>query len=154
MNKLIELPSPNVKTNYNEKDVTHKEQVKVVNQMFVEEKSGLQNDFWREIKKKITSYKNQDVIKKKYDENLFIKKEEVLEKLVSSKLLCYYCQKPVYIIYKYVRQDDQWTLERLDNSKGHYNDNVVISCLKCNLKRRTSNHEYFKFTKQLKIIKT
>ena len=150
MNKLIELPSPNVKSNYHEKDVTYEEQVKVINMMFVGDKSTLENDFWREIKTKITSYKNQDIKKKKYDENLFIKKEEVLEKLVSSKLKCYYCSKPVYIIYKYVRQDDQWTLERLNNTKGHHNDNVVISCLKCNLKRRTSNHEYFKFTKQLK----
>ena len=28
----------------------------------------------------------------------------------------------------------QWTLDRLDNSVA-YTDNVVISCLKCNLKK-------------------
>lgn len=153
MNKIINVPSPEVKANFNDKEYDHSTQVKVVNKMFVGEKETLENDFWREINKKITSYKTQDVNKKKYDQNLFIKKEEVLEKLVTSKLTCYYCLAPVYIIYKHVRQNDQWTLERLDNSIGHHNENVVISCLKCNLKRRTSNHNYFKFTKQLKINK-
>jgi hypothetical protein len=47
----------------------------------------------------------------------------------------------------------QWTLDRLDNSIGHHDDNVVICCLKCNLKKRRMDDEKFKFTKQLRVIK-
>jgi hypothetical protein len=41
----------------------------------------------------------------------------------------------------------QWSLERINNTIGHYQSNCVLACLECNLKRRTKNHEYFKFTK-------
>ena len=29
-----------------------------------------------------------------------------------------------------------WTLDRIDNNIGHNRDNVVISCLACNLQKR------------------
>jgi RNase P subunit RPR2 len=48
---------------------------------------------------------------------------------------------------------NQWTLERMDNNKGHNNDNVVIACLDCNLKRRLQNKDAFLFTKQLTITR-
>ena len=66
---------------------------------------------------------------------------------------CFYCQKLVYVLYDNVREPRQWTLERIDNKFGHNMDNVVISCLSCNLKRRCIYHERFLFTKQLNIIK-
>ena len=47
----------------------------------------------------------------------------------------------------------QWTLDRLDNSIAHTTDNVVISCLNCNLKKGRKNEEDFTFTKQLTITK-
>ena len=80
--------------------------------------------------------------------------EETLEKLVISKLKCYYCKKPLLLIYKYSREQSQWTLDRIDNSIGHTNDNTVITCLKCNLEKRKRSHEGFKFTKQLIINKS
>jgi hypothetical protein len=67
---------------------------------------------------------------------------------------CYYCRKKVKILYEYVREEDQWTLERIDNKRGHNNDNVEIACLSCNLRRRTMYHERYVFTKQMNIIKT
>ena len=73
--------------------------------------------------------------------------------LVISKLRCYYCRKECLLIYKTVREQKQWTLDRLDNSIGHTKDNVVISCLKCNLDRRCQNDKKFLFTKQMKIVK-
>ena len=57
------------------------------------------------------------------------------------------------ILSKKVRDQQQWTLDRIDNSLGHHKDNVVISCLQCNLKRRTTEIDRFTFTKQLKITK-
>ena len=57
------------------------------------------------------------------------------------------------LIYENVRQMNQWTLDRIDNNLGHNSDNVLISCLECNLKRKDMNKDKFLFTKQLKIKK-
>lgn len=106
----------------------------------------------REIDKKIASYKNQDIHKKKYDENN-ITRAETIEKLVVCKLKCYYCKSEMLIFYNKVRDQTQWTLDRIDNNLPHSNKNVIISCLKCNLQRRCQSKDKFLFTKQLKIVK-
>ena len=105
------------------------------------------------IKKKYSSYKSQDKLKRKYDEQQFISLNELLFKLQKSNLRCYYCKCELKLIYKNKNENKQWSLERFDNNIGHYNNNTCISCLKCNLQRRTDNHEYFKFGKQLNIVK-
>ena len=84
--------------------------------------------------------------------NNLINYDETIEKLLESKLKCYYCKENVIIIYEKIREPKQWTLDRLDNNIGHNKENTVICCLDCNLKRRVKSHEDFKFTKQL-IIK-
>ena len=104
-----------------------------------------------EIKKKINSYKNQDKQKNKFDPEQFITYNQIIKKLYECELKCYYCQCNVVILFNKKRESIQWTLERLDNNIGHYDTNTCISCLKCNLQRRTDNHEYFKNGKQLKI---
>lgn len=110
------------------------------------------NIYITEIKKKINSYKTQDIKKDKL--NNLINYEETVEKLLESKLKCYYCKDDVIIIYEKIREPKQWTLDRLDNNIGHNKDNTVICCLDCNLKRRVKSHEHFKFTKQLLIKKS
>ena len=102
---------------------------------------------------KLNSYKNQDIKKNIYNQDKLITIEEIIEKLVISKLSCYYCKKNVKILFVKVRDDYQWTLDRIDNSICHNNNNTVICCLKCNLERRIQNSNNFKFTKQLKIKK-
>ena len=47
------------------------------------------------------------------------------------------------IIYDKVRDPLQWTLDRIDNSLNHTDTNCVISCLKCNLKRKTLEKKIF-----------
>ena len=37
--------------------------------------------------------------------------------------------------------------------EGHNKDNIVLSCLNCNLKKRRTSNEKFLFTKQLNLIK-
>lgn len=106
-----------------------------------------------ELTKKINSYKNQDLCKNIYNSNTIISINDVVEKLVSSKLKCYYCLKNVLLFYKNVRDDLQWTLDRIDNDKDHSNDNTIIACLKCNLQRRRRDKDIFLFSKQLKIRK-
>lgn len=119
----------------------------------------LNNDF-REKKElisllnaKINNYKQQD-IKKKINNNDLISLNQLIEKLVISKLLCFYCKKKIYLFYLNVREKLQWTLDRIDNNKNHSNDNTIICCLDCNLKRRTKNKDDFLFTKQLIINKS
>ena len=51
------------------------------------------------------------------------------------------------------RENRQWTLDRIDNDIGHNHNNIVISCLECNLKRRRKSKDAFVFTQQLKIVK-
>ena len=128
-------------------------QVKYLNKLYLGEKFNGFIFIKKEVERKINGYKNQDVKKKKLEKNL-ITYEECLEKLVISKLKCYYCKQKCLLTYENVREEKQWTLDRLDNSQGHNKDNVVICCLKCNLKRRTTDDKKFKFSKQMRIIKT
>jgi len=108
----------------------------------------------QQMRMKAQSYKTQDLEKGKYDESQFIGIPDILQKLVDSRLACFYCKNPVLVLYEYVREPRQWTLERLDNSIGHNLENVVISCLSCNLRRRCMNYEKYIFTKQIQIIKS
>jgi hypothetical protein len=128
-------------------------QVEYLNKLYLDEKYDGIDFVKKEVERKINGYKNQDVKKKKLENN-FITYEECLEKLVISKLKCYYCKKDCLLTYENIREPKQWTLDRIDNSQGHNKENVVICCLKCNLKRRTMNDEKFKFSKQMRIIKT
>ena len=107
----------------------------------------------QQIGQKINGYKGQDIHKKLYNEDYFINIEQVLELMVKSNNLCFYCKSRVHVLYENVREPMQWTLERIDNSRGHNGDNVVIACLNCNLHRKTMHHERFVFTKQLTITK-
>tara|TARA_B110001469_G_C9647071_1_gene327627 strand:- start:2187 stop:2672 length:486 start_codon:yes stop_codon:yes gene_type:complete len=107
----------------------------------------------KEIVKKRLSYKNQDIRKKKYNERTFISKEQIYDKMISSHMLCYYCKGKVCLFYSKVRQHDQWTLERIDNTFGHSDINTAIACLDCNLKRRNKNSNAFQFAKQMVIKK-
>lgn len=107
------------------------------------------------INKKISSYRSQDINKSKFDANLFIDYQFIIEKLFNCKLECFYCKKKVMIIYPIVRESSQWSLERIDNNFGHNKNNVEIACLTCNLKRRTMYHQKYissqKFGKLIKI---
>lgn len=107
----------------------------------------------KELERKIKSYRAQDIKKNKLNEEKLIKMDECIDKLVLSKMKCYYCMEDMLLVYENVREPKQWTLDRIDNSKGHITQNVVISCLDCNLKRRTMSDKKFKFSKQMKIIK-
>jgi len=105
------------------------------------------------LKQKYSSYKNQDKQSHKYDPEQHITYEQMIEKIYKSGLKCYYCNCDLSILYNKKRLKSQWTLERLDNNLGHYYTNTCISCLDCNLKRRTDNYEYFKQSKQTKVVK-
>ena len=105
--------------------------------------------FIQALKNKLDSYKQQDK-KKTYDTyDDFITLENIIDKLVAYNMKCYYCNNKTLILFKNLRDDYQWTLDRLNNYDEHSNANTIICCLKCNLQRRRKNSEKFKFTKQL-----
>ena len=102
---------------------------------------------------KRSGYKVQDIKKKIFIEKEFISGEEILNLMKNCKLNCYYCNLTCLLFYKFVRDPKQWTLDRIDNSIGHNVSNVVISCLKCNLKRRNKDKDKFFQGSNFNLIK-
>jgi hypothetical protein len=105
------------------------------------------------IKTKISSYKQQDILKKKFSTQDFVSYSDVIGLLTESNMKCYYCSCETYLLYEIVREMKQWSLDRINNDIGHNKNNLVICCLECNLKRRRTNKDAFFFTKNLKIQK-
>ena len=146
----------------NEDIINHKQQFDMIRQIYTSNSACGQEQneqqvviivLIRELEKKINGYKGQDIKKEIYDLSKLITLEEVVEKLVASKLKCFYCLSNVLILYKNVREPTQWTLDRKDNDTCHSCDNTIIACLKCNLQRRVTNMEKFDFTKKLVLKK-
>lgn len=106
-----------------------------------------------QIHNKLSSYRNQDLAKDKYDSAKFVTIDTVIQKLHACQLLCFYCKEPVLLFYSYVHDPKQWTLERLNNQYGHNTDNVEIACLSCNIRRKTIYFERYLLTKQLRNIR-
>lgn len=130
----------------------HNTQCVLINKIYLMD-SSINTEFkafiLRELRNKINSYKTQDIKKDFHEIENLITLDEVIEKLVTSKLKCYYCNLNIFFIFEKIRENKQWTLDRLNNYDEHTNQNTIISCLKCNLQRRRKNSEKFKFTKQL-----
>jgi RNase P subunit RPR2 len=111
------------------------------------------NFFKKEIKVKLDGYARQDVANGIHDLSAIISLDATIELLLIGKLKCAYCRECCELIYKDVMTPRQWTLDRVDNDRGHNDNNVVLACLACNLQRRTMDAERFKFGKQLRIVK-
>ena len=107
----------------------------------------------QEINKKIYGYKHQDILKKKLDTNTFIDFNCVIQKMIECELKFRYCKCVMSVLYDITREMKQWSVDRIDNDKGHNKDNFHLACLDCNLKRRRRTDEKFLFTKQLNIVK-
>lgn len=104
----------------------------------------------REIEQKLHGYKSQDKIKKR--EGINITFLQSVDKMIETRLMCYYCNIKCHIFYERVREMSQWSFDRIDNSMCHGVDNVVISCLKCNLERKTRSSKKFKDSKEMKDV--
>ena len=157
MNKKVYLEKKKKKKilHWNNKEylLDIKNHISIANRIFLDESFDGCDSVKKAVRKKIQSYKQQDIKKNKFSKENFIKTDELYEKLVISKLKCYYCKEKTLLMYETKREMQQWTLDRLDNSVGHEKNNVVICCLKCNLERRCINDDKFLFTKQFKLIK-
>jgi len=155
-NKIINLSikeRETIKRNekMDEDSISYIKQVNLINQLFMEQnkndKMGL--IIIKELDRKLYGYKQQDIKKQVYNQNIFITYDDIVEMLVASKLKCHYCYSNMKIIYKFVRDENQWSLDRINNDCGHTRINTIICCLKCNLKRRCINKDKFEFTRKL-----
>ena len=132
---------------------THSKQIEVINKLYLGEEQALDNIFKREIRKKIMGYKNQDIKKNIIELNKLISLDQTIEMLMISKLKCFYCSELCELVYKTIFSKKQWTLDRINNRNGHNYDNVVISCLECNVKRGDMDSERFKKGKNIRIVR-
>lgn len=107
----------------------------------------------QEINRKINGYKQQDKIKKHYDESKFLTFESIIYKMIECELKCRYCINEMNVLYDISREMKQWSVDRINNDLGHNIDNFHLACLECNLKRRRRTDEKYLFTKQLNIVK-
>jgi len=107
----------------------------------------------KQINKKISGYKQQDILKKVYNEEKFICLKNIIDNMIETELKCRYCIIEMLVLYDLTRESNQWTVDRVDNNLGHNIDNYYLSCLDCNLKKKRKSDEKFLFTKQLNIIK-
>jgi hypothetical protein len=137
-----------------EDDLSHETQLTILKNIQTGVLDKNNSMFVSHIKSKICSYKHQDILKKKLNENRLINFEGVINLLNNSELKCHYCSQEVYILYEKVREMKQWSLDRIDNNIGHNVGNLVIACLECNLKRRRTNKDAFMFTKNMVIVKS
>ena len=96
------------------------------------------------ISKKLLGYKNQD---KRRGWTPTIELSDILELLKTN--VCHYCNIKVLVEYETKLHPMQWTLDRINNDLPHNKDNVVLSCLRCNLEKRKKSIEHFLFPKNI-----
>jgi hypothetical protein len=123
------------------------------NKVIIPTNKTINNFIINHIKTKISSYKQQDILKNIFLEEEFITFEHVINLLNACDLKCHYCTCETYLLYEFVREMKQWSLDRIDNDIGHNKNNLVMACLECNLKRRRTNKDAFFMTKNLTITR-
>jgi hypothetical protein len=141
--------------NLSQEEYSFEYQLRLIQAMYKNENNNVIMDdiIQSQLNKKLTGYKSQDIIKKVYNPEEFITYQNVMKELYESNMVCHYCCQQMFILYELVREQKQWTLDRINNDLGHTSDNVVVSCLECNLQRRRTNKDAFSFTKNLIITR-
>jgi hypothetical protein len=126
---------------------SYNDQLMLVNNLDETNSDDASKSMFSEFKKKISGYKQQDKKKGIYEQQMFIDLVDVIDKLRECELQCHYCSQKMLVLYDMSRESRQWTVDRIDNDKGHNMGNYHLACLECNLKRRRTNHEKFLMSK-------
>jgi hypothetical protein len=147
------------KWDLSQEEMQFSNQLKVINEMFFDNlcdnkiyNNEMSKIITQQINQKIAGYKNQDLTKKMFDVQNFIIFTDIITRMNKCELTCYYCKQEMVVLYDISREMKQWTVDRIDNNKGHDKDNFHLACLECNLKRRKQSDDKFLFTKQLNIV--
>ena len=138
--------------NISDKMYASQRQIEYVNQLYLGTEFTYKSICEKELYKKWYGYKRQDIDKGLFVESKLITIEQIYENLMLSKLKCYYCNEECLLLYKDVLAKRQWTLDRIDNQIGHNEDNVVICCLECNIKRGSMDCKRFKMGKSIRKV--
>jgi hypothetical protein len=141
--------------NLNEEELSFETQLEILRDIHdnIPDKTlnKLTNFIVSHIKTKMSSYKHQDILKNIFLETDFITFDHIIDLLNDCNMKCHYCACETYLLYEFVREMKQWSLDRINNDIGHNKGNLVIACLECNLKRRRTNKDAFFMTKNLTI---
>ena len=98
------------------------------------------------IQQKIKNYRSQD-LKAERSLDKYITKDEVTELFKKQKFVCYYCWSKGTVY--------DWSLDRIDCSKGHTSGNCVIACVRCNKRRKdTFMQKFYRSKALLRFAKT
>ena len=153
--KRVEIEKLNLTEEYFtfEKQLELINNINSLNSLNKEEDKNASKIMSKQIEKKISSYKQQDIDKKLLNNEKIINLKCIIDKLIETEIKCYYCKSEMYVLYENVREPKQWSVDRINNDLGHNIDNFVLACLDCNLKRRCKSADKFLFTKQLNIIR-
>ena len=101
MKKIIIQKREFIKKKPIDESLLQTNQRNAINQLFLDEDFEGKVEIKRELNKKLNSYKMQDIKKKRYVSDLFISLFDLIEKLVVSKLKCYYCKCNIVLLYNY-----------------------------------------------------
>jgi hypothetical protein len=153
--KTIKKQERKIVKKWNNKDylLNMDNHIQIVNQLYLDQSFTGSVCARRDIIRKLNSYKQQDKKHGILHDDFFIGFETMIKKLVSSKLQCYYCTCNCLFLYEDSYDDTQWTLDRIDNNKGHTDSNTVICCLKCNLSRGNIHQDRFIESKKISIVR-
>ena len=139
-----------------EKPILHIETVKI--QPFIVKNDGkyvLCKETQKTIIPKLQSYKEQDLKTERFNEEEFIKTDEITELFKTQNCKCKYCWNGLDPVNNLeckdatlteqllVRDKRVWTLDRINNNLGHNKGNCVLACLSCNTKRKDQNYNIF-----------
>ena len=141
--------------NLNEEELSFETQLEILKSIYDNNTaindSKLTSFIVSHIKTKMSSYKHQDILKNIFLETDFVTFDYIIDLLNACNMKCHYCSCETYLLYEFVREMKQWSLDRINNDIGHNKGNLVIACLECNLKRRRTNKDAFFMTKNLTI---
>lgn len=98
-----------------------------------QKRKGLRKTDWDTIlTHKLSTLKNID---DKKGREFNISKEYVNQLMQNANNKCNWCQCECKLTNYENRDLQQWSVDRIDNSLGHVEGNIVLSCLRCNYKR-------------------
>lgn len=116
----------------------------------------IQKAIKNDIRAKLSVYRSADL--KRWGSNCLTPEntpswEDIALLMVGKKGRCFYCHSFYILCYKNIYDPLQWSVDRIDNSKPHIKENIVISCLGCNLRRRQRGHKDFYDIKNCVVLK-